>query len=163
MPTELQLDGVGVDFVFPQSQEEQHKENLSERGVLEVWNLTHRLYIQFKDQHQSFKFDTEDPGLVKLLFILSLSVLIILKMWPCISDQFWRHHYILLHFHDVIRFLECLALIQWEYPHLRLLLKSKGVDQSWILNQTRLIAITSILMHLRSMLKPLWVQHTLGF
>ena len=33
-------------------------QNLSEWGVLEVWHLAHRLYIQFKDQHQNFKSES---------------------------------------------------------------------------------------------------------
>ena len=40
--------GLGVDFVFPLSQQEQKKnphQNLSEGGVLEVLNLTYKLQI----------------------------------------------------------------------------------------------------------------------
>ena len=44
-PTELQLDGVGVDFVFPLSQQQvtNPHQNLPEKSVLQTWYLVHRL------------------------------------------------------------------------------------------------------------------------
>ena len=50
-PTELQLDGVGVDFVFPPSQEvtttsNNPHQNLPEGSVIQAWNLGLRLNSQ---------------------------------------------------------------------------------------------------------------------
>ena len=58
--------GLGVNFVLILSQQEQHKEEepftkIYQKGVYsssEIWHLTHRLYILFKDQHQNFKSES---------------------------------------------------------------------------------------------------------
>ena len=47
--TELQLDRVGVDFVFPPSQlttKNNPRQNQPEGSVLQTWNLAHRLNSQ---------------------------------------------------------------------------------------------------------------------
>ena len=41
-----------------QEQQEEPHQNLSEGGVLEVWNFRHSLNIQFKDQQQNFKSES---------------------------------------------------------------------------------------------------------
>ena len=46
LPTELQLDRVGVDFVFPPSQLITSNQNLPEGSVLQTWYLAHRLNSQ---------------------------------------------------------------------------------------------------------------------
>ena len=50
LPTELQLDGVGVDFVFPPSQvtttSNSPHQNLPEGSVLQTWYFAHRLNSQ---------------------------------------------------------------------------------------------------------------------
>ena len=50
LPTELQLDRVGVDFVFPPSQltatSTNPHQNLPKGSVLQTWYLAHRLNLQ---------------------------------------------------------------------------------------------------------------------